>query len=327
MAQLGHLVHSDDAGVPPIVGSFRAMATSVIVSVCPAPTATVDLRKALERVREVFSETEASCSRFQRSTDLSKLNRSPSDWHSVATRCFSAISEAYDAYKMTDGLFDPRILRDLTSIGYVNSWTSGLPDPRSNSSSRTRQALHDWQPGFEDDGRVRVGEFPIDLGGIGKGLALRWSAKAIESEAPNFLIEAGGDCICSGSGPGGTGWNIGVQNPFQPEGDPLMVLRLSDLAVCTSSTAVRSWWQNGVLRHHIIDPRTGEPGGNGLAAVTVIAKDPAEAEVWSKSLFLIGREGIREFSESRDIAAAWISDHGEIFRNSIADAYIIWSSL
>ncbi len=327
MALLGRLVHSDNAGVPQISGSFSAMATSVILSVCPAPPlAAGHLQKALERVREVFSETEASCSRFLQSTDLSNPNPPPSDWHSVAQLCFSAISEAYDAYKLTEGLFDPRILRDLTSLGYVNSWTAGLPDSRSIPSGRTRQALNDWQPGFESDGKVRIGEFPIDLGGIGKGLALRWSAKAIESETPNFLIEAGGDCICSGSGPTGTGWNIGVQNPFQPEGDPLMVLRLSDIAVCTSSTAVRSWWQHGVLRHHIIDPRTGEPGGNGLTAVTVIAKDPALAEIWSKSLFLVGEESIKEFSEFRGVAAAWITDRGEILRNSLADPYIIWNS-
>ena len=106
-----------------------------------------------------------------------------------------------------------------------------------------------------------------------------------------------------------------------------MVLRLSDIAVCTSSTAVRSWWQNGVLRHHIIDPRTGEPGGNGLAAVTVIDNDPALAEVWSKSLFLVGRDSIREFSEIRGVAAVWITDRGEIFRNSLAEPYIIWNSL
>ena len=321
-------MHSDDAGVLQISGSFRAMATSVVVSVCHTPTAAADYhQKALDRVRAVFSETEASCSRFRQSTDLSKLNQSPSDWHSVAPLCFSAISEAYDAYKVTKGLFDPRILRDLTSLGYVNSWTAGLPDSRSNPSSRTRQALNDWKPGFESNGKVRVGEFPIDLGGIGKGLALRWSAKEIEPETPNFLIEAGGDCICSGSGPTGAGWSIGVQNPFQPDGDPLMVLRLSDIAVCTSSTAVRSWWQNGVLRHHIIDPRTGEPGGNGLAAVTVIDNDPALAEVWSKSLFLVGRDSIREFSEIRGVAAVWITDRGEIFRNSLAEPYIIWNSL
>jgi len=269
-------VRLDEDGVEPTIKSFRAMASTVIVSACPLP-GDQDFEQTFQKIRTIFLETERSCSRFDPASDLSRLNQSPQSWHEVSPLCFAAVHAAFDAYKTTKGIFDPRILTDLLSLGYRNSWTSGVPDSRSEQTNQERIPFDEWQPRFIMDSKVLVGEFPIDLGGIGKGLALRWSAAAILSEQPNFLIEAGGDCICSGTRPMTKGWNIGIQNPFQPDGDPLMVLMLTDLAACTSSTAVRSWWQNGALKHHLIDPATGEPGGTGLAAVTVVARDPAAA--------------------------------------------------
>jgi len=39
---------------------------------------------------------------------------------------------------------------------------------------------------------------------------------------------------------------------------------------------VRAWLApDGRRVHHLLDPRTGEPGGDGLVAVTVAAPDPA----------------------------------------------------
>ena len=314
----------DRTDLATVTDSFRAMATSVIVSACPTED-DQDFQQSLRQVHAVFSETERACTRFDPTSDLSQLNQSPQSWHKVSPLCFTAIQNAYEAYQLTDFLFDPRILTDLLALGYRNSCTTEKPDTRSDQTLGTRNPLPQWEPEFRTDNQVRVGEFPIDLGGIGKGLALKWSAGAIQSGQSHFLIEAGGDCVCSGSGPTMNGWNIGVQNPFQPEGDPMMVLRLTDLAVCTSSVAVRSWWHNGEFRHHLIDPRTGEPGAGGLAAVTVVARDPAEAEIWSKSLFLVGRDHIRDFSETNNIPAAWVSDYGQAFTNSLISPYVIWN--
>lgn len=319
-------MHSDRSPTSLFVSTFTAMATSVIVSICSAAGVT-RLEESVKKIKDVFQAVEESCSRFDGLSDLSRLNQTPEIWHNPSAPCFYAIREAYSAYQATRGLFDPRILSDLIALGYKESWTKGIPDPRCDPPLADRVPLEEWKPEFTENNGVRPGGRPIDLGGIGKGLALKWSAKAISASTSNFLIEAGGDCVCSGAGPEGTGWDVGVQNPHQPEGDPVMVLRLSNHAVCTSSIAVRSWWQNGALRHHLIDPATGKPGGPGLAAVTVVSSDPARAEVWSKALFILGETKLTEFSESEGIAAAWITDRGQVVSNSFMDEYVTWKSL
>ena len=150
-----------------------------------------------------------------------------------------------------------------------------------------------WRPRFRGGPhpQVQLGREPVDLGGIGKGLGVRWAHDRLEADVDEFLIDAGGDIACRGGGPDGQGWLVAVENPRNGLG-PLAVVALRDTACATLSITLRRWRSGGRRVHHLVDPRTGRPGGAGLLAVTVIAPDPADAEVSSKSLFLEGACGI-----------------------------------
>lgn len=299
------------------------MATSVVL------TSISDLSNhsfLLEKVKEVFSSVEQQCSRFIESSDLSVINSNPQNWNSASQYCYKAIAEAFQAYNETKGLFDPRILNDLVRLGYEKSFAQTIPQPHAELEPHPRKPLPRWEPLFREPSYVSVGDAPIDLGGIGKGLALRWAADRVKTSNSNFLIEAGGDCICLGNGPDHQGWNIGVQNPLQPDSVASIVLTLSNNAVCTSSVAVRQWWRNGELKHHLILPSTGEPGQSGLLSVTVVSQDPAKAEIWSKALFLFGSKNIREASESNNLAATWVLENGEIKTNELISGFIKWKN-
>jgi FAD:protein FMN transferase len=169
---------------------------------------------------------------------------------------------------------------------------------------------------------MRVAD-PIDLGGIGKGLALRWTAARLErAGAGDFLVEAGGDLVARGNDPDGTPWQVGIEDPTGGE-DPA-VIAVSGLAVATSSVRVNRWVMDGRVVHHLLDPRTGEPANDGLLAVTVAAADPAWAEVWSKALYLAGRPAIANEARSRGIAAWWITDDGALEMTPAARVLTIW---
>ena len=88
----------------------------------------------------------------------------------------------------------------------------------------------------------------------------------------------GGDLVAWGHGPESpeVQWRVGIEDPAEGTDRPVAVIELTDGAVATSSTAVRHWMSpDGALVHHLIDPRTGDPGGAGLLAVTVRYSDPA----------------------------------------------------
>jgi thiamine biosynthesis lipoprotein len=277
----------------------------------------------------VFEDVERACTRFDPTSPLMRANADPDSWHQVPAGLFRAVAAAARAHEETDGLFDPRVLRTLESFGYDRSlpFAAGpvvTPQSPGQGTASGRPAAARWQPKFGADGcSVLLGPEPIDLGGIGKGLAVRWAAECLVGAGRSVLVEAGGDCSVAGPGPDGDGWKVGVEDPLGGP-DPVAVLSVINVACATSSVRLRRWRSGGQDVHHLIDPRTGKPGGPGLVAVTVVGDDAAQAEVWSKSLFLAGVDGVRGLAEARGLPALWVGDDGSVGTTEAMDEYVVW---
>lgn len=304
---------------------FRSMASDVDLWVLDPGE---DAPERLDRAREVIERVAASCTRFDPTSALMRANAAGRQWQEVPQECFDALTAARDAHLATDGLFDPRVLRALSAYGYDRSLPFESRRLRMSESSvvpsRRAWRRRSWRPGLDAERRsVRVGREPVDLGGIGKGLAVRWAARHLRGAGAAALVEAGGDLMALGAGPDGTGWMVAVESPVGGT-DPAAVLRLRDRACATSSIRVRSWTVGDTEVHHIIDPRSGRSADSDLRSVTVVGLDPAMAEVWSKSLFVVGRRGIREAAESRDLAALWVDGDGRVAASRAMRPYIAW---
>jgi thiamine biosynthesis lipoprotein len=102
-------------------------------------------------------------------------------------------------------------------------------------------------------------------------------------------VNVGGDLRVAGRPPTPAGWTVGVDDPFG--GPPLTTLSLQEGAIATSSRLGRTWMRSGVLRHHLLEPATGQPASTRLAAVTVVAGRGWWAEVLAKAIFLAGPSG------------------------------------
>jgi thiamine biosynthesis lipoprotein len=303
--------------------TFRAMASPVRVQL---GRDTRDPGRVHAAVRDLVDQVERQCTRFDPTSDLMQANVAGDGWHQVGVRCYDALVAAERAHAETAGVFEPRVLRVLADLGYASSWPAdGRPAGGPAAPGPVLGRAPRWTPGFDAATRsVRVGPDPIDLGGIGKGLALRWTADLLAAAgATSYLVDAGGDCVFRGGGPDGSGWHIGVEDP-RGGIDPMAVLAVTDGACATSSTRLRRWRAGGEEVHHLIDPSTRRPGGGGLRAVTVVADDPADAEVWSKTLFLRGA-AIAEAAECRGLAALWIDADGTLAASPAMQPHLIWT--
>ncbi len=107
---------------------------------------------------------------------------------------------------------------------------------------------------------------------------------------------------------------------------PVAVLALRDRACATSSTRLRRWRAGDRPVHHLIDPGTGLPGGEGLVAVTVVAGDAADAEVAAKALFLTGADTVAHAARDRGVAALWVTGRGGVATSAAMDPYVVWQS-
>jgi thiamine biosynthesis lipoprotein len=264
-------------------------------------------------------------------------NAEPRRWHQVPTELYDALREAAEAYDATGGLFDPRVLETLQSWGYDKSlpFRSGdvavLSGTAGSGTSGSRRAIkapgrRQWRPRFDESRRaVRLGGVPVDLGGIGKGLAVRWAAQELSEAGSAILVEAGGDLHAAGLGPDGNGWQVAVEDPHGgPE--PVAVLTLADRACATSSVRLRHWTVDGRPVHHLVDPRTGQPAESGLVSVTVVGTDAARAEVWSKALFLAGRGRVRQLADEHEIAALLVDSDGLVGVSQQMRPHVSWQA-
>jgi thiamine biosynthesis lipoprotein len=304
--------------------AFRSMASQWRVWVVrPTACAEADVAEAQDLVERVA----ATCTRFDAGSDLMRANAAGRRWQQVGPECLAALGAAAEAHRITDGLFDPRVLMALTALGYDRS----LPfDSRRLTladdavPSRRRFARRrPWRLEVDEArSAVRVGREPVDLGGIGKGLAVDWAAQRLAGSGESVLVEAGGDLACIGDGPEGEGWLVDVESPFG--GDPVAVLRVLDVGVATSSTRIRSWTVGERHVHHLIDPRTGQPAESDLASVTVVGPDSALAEVWSKSLFVLGRGAIRAEADRRGLAVLWVDTRGHVGVSREMRPFVEW---
>lgn len=308
--------------------AFRSMASDVTIDISRP---LFDVNDKVREAIDIFTSIEASCTRFNPASPLMRANADPNDWHSLPSMAIDVIKAAYEAYRLTKGVFDPRVLVDLLKSGYdenrrfdfiraVGNDPGAYQQPQNEVAIRK---LSEWHPEFRGN-EIRLGDLPIDLGGIGKGFAVQRAMEILQDCAEGVLINAGGDIAAEGSNANDEGWRIGIENPWNPEGDPVLVVELSDISIATSSIRLRSWFKDGQLRHHLINPLTGAPGGQGLVAVSAIAPSTDIAEVWSKTLFLQGQSEIEAFANEHAIPASWIDEEGNIFVNDPFQSHTIW---
>lgn len=279
--------------------------------------------RAWKTVTHDVEASERSLSRWRADSGLSQVNAIAGSGACIPVdrRLFAMLAASRRAQRVSGGRFDPRVVTRLEALGE----RAPVPLPSVADELGSGQAWLSANPRRRLAG-LRV---PVDSGGIGKGLALRWAVRALARAGllgSGMLLEAGGDLVVRGERSGGGPWQIGVEDPAGGD-EPLAVISLARGAVVTSSTAVRRWTSpDGAAVHHLLDPRSGQPGGGGLLAVTVAMGDPAWAEVWSKSLFLAGSREIGDEARRRGLAAWWVESDGSLHLTPAARQQTAWTA-
>jgi thiamine biosynthesis lipoprotein len=278
---------------------------------------------ALRDVEQFFQAAHTRFTRFDPQSELSALNASSGHAFAASPQLYEVVELAVKYSALTGGLFNPTIIGALEAAGYDRTFEavqarSELPEDQSSSIKSMSQIKFD---------RVqRTITLPmgvrIDLGGIAKGWAVQQAAQQLAQYGP-CLVDAGGDMRTIGLVPGTTHWSIDVVDPFDRERD-VLTLRLRDQSVATSGVDRRKWQRrDGMWQHHLIDPRTGHPSDSDVLTATVIAPTTVEAEVYAKTVFLLGSEaGLRFIDERPALAACVVLSNGEAIMSQAMQGYL-----
>ncbi|MBE6024873.1 MAG: FAD:protein FMN transferase [Cellulosilyticum sp.] len=221
--------------------------------------------------------------------------------------------------ELTSGAFD------ITIGPLVKLWNIGFPSAHipSQEEITNKLPLVDYHLMTLDDSThsVYLGKegMLLDLGGIGKGYATDEIAKLLRAEGVNHaIINLGGNIYTIGDKPDNRLWTIGVQNPFNPNGDSMGTIGISNQSIVTSGIYERYITaEDGTTYHHILDPSTGYPFTNELAGVSIISDSSTDGDALSTATFALGLENGLTFIESIDgVDAIFITMDYKVYTTS-----------
>lgn len=277
------------------------MGTTITV-LAPAEHAT----RAAEATRALFDEWEQTLSRFLPESELSRLNAQAGAPVAVSPLLWDVLATALQAARATTGRYDPTLLRQMLAIGYDRTFEEihgGVPAAKRPGGATLLGG--DWRRIQLDPAR-RLVTLPagsgLDVGGIAKGMAVDAALDRLRALGLTpALVNAGGDLAVAGQPPDQPDWPIAV-----PGRDRHWTIPLRQGAVATSTVMRRAWRQGEVVRHHLIDPATGEPARSDLLSVTAVAPLCRQAEVGAKVALLLGAEAGGRFLAEHGMAGLLI---------------------
>ncbi len=236
----------------------------------------------------------------------------------------TVIDTAINFSKLSDGLFD------ITIYPVSHLWQFSTESPHVPTDTELanylplvgyKHLIYDKSNQTLLKTKEQVG---IDLGSIAKGyIADELATYFKKQKIQNALINLGGNVLAIGTKPNGKPWTVGIQKPFDALGTPLASIKITDKAVVTSGIYERQFEENGILYHHIIDPKTGYPMNNELLSVSIISSSATNADALSTTTYMLGaKKGLELIENTVDTEAIFIlRDKNIILSSGITDNF------
>ena len=281
---------------------------------------------AFTQAEALFAHNESVLSRFRRTSELMQLNGRSGQWVELSDLLWREITLALGMASKTNGRFDPTLHNALAQSGYDRSFD--LMGGVGNGRQLAPETLVGrWQEIALEKSRHAVrlpAGVQLDLGGIAKGDTAQQALALLQPVGP-CLVDAGGDLVAGTAPPGHPGWPVALSRPGSERlstPSDLATFWLADGTMATSGLDYRNWMQDGCLRHHLIDPRTGQPADTDVLTATVFAQTAAVAEAWATALLVAGSEaGISALLDA-DLAGLIVRRDGRMLATPQMDALL-----
>jgi thiamine biosynthesis lipoprotein len=225
---------------------------------------------------------------------------------------FHMLRMAKEYYALTDGAFD------ITIGPVMDLWGFGKPEQKLPTVDDLREALSLVDSNDlildekEQSAFLKKEGMSLDLGAVAKGYAVERAAQILEEAGiERAIINAGGNIRVIGQKAPQQGWQVGIQDPRDPQA-LIGILSLQNESAVTSGDYQRNKEIAGKTYHHLLSARTGYPA-ESMMNVTVVTKDSGEADLLSTALFLMEPEQALTFlTQHKNAEAVLITAENQI---------------
>ncbi len=257
-------------------------------------------------------------------SDVYRINHSLEPVIKVSEDTINILKEAEYCSNLSEGRYDVTIepLISLWNFEALSDHDKSFSIPSENSLREAMSHVSMSKLMIDEKNNTVTKTDPkcsIDLGSIAKGyIGDKLKEFLVERGVTSAIIDLGGNIILIGSklsqGEGDRDFHIGIKNPDK-KGNALVItaVNVRDTSVVTSGIYERFILINNKEYHHVIDPKTGYPVENELAAVTVICPSSTRADALSTCCLLLGEEKALKLIDSlEDTEAVFIKKDGSL---------------
>lgn len=241
-------------------------------------------------VTEQVAADEQMMSRYAPRAELACANRTAAQRPvALSDALFAILSSCREHWVRTGGAFDITLgaindrRRGASGADEIGGWDHVELDPRLRSLSFAAEGIQ------------------LDLGGIGKGIALSRIERLLRERSIEHAFVSFGDSsiLTIGMQPGGVRWPVGIRDRFDPDLS-LYAFELADGSVSTSGIDPDA--------PHVVDPaRHAAPAGRRTLSVACAC--PIDAEVLSTALIVRGAAArpaiLANYPAAQAIEFAW----------------------
>jgi thiamine biosynthesis lipoprotein len=291
--------------------NFLAMDTIFTITLTEENKGAVkDLKNIVEELDELFDV-------YNHESDIYNINANSGKYVSVKDNTYELLQRAYIIAEDTEGAFDPTI-ESLMKLWDIDKKRI----PRNNEIESKLKLVNYKDIKFNKDTKsvmLESKEMQLNVGGIAKGFAVKKQIEVLKNAGiTSTLISGGGNTYALGKKPDGSSWKIGIRDPRDKD-NVIGYVELQNMAVDTSGDYERYFIKDGIRYHHIINSNTGHPA-RGLISVTVITKDPVEADALATALFVMGPQKAVNYVKKRDdIEVILVTQNMEVLVSKGAD--------
>jgi FAD:protein FMN transferase len=249
-------------------------------------------RQASQAAFDLLDRIEGDLSRHIETGDVARINNLDAGTPlQVSPDTFACLSLCKRMHAETGGTFD------VTAGLLVDCWRDEYKRPRTPSAEElTFARTHTGMPLLRlDESRcaveLAVSPVRVDLGGIGKGFGVDRIAESLRQWGLDRALINGGfsSALALDAPVGMAGWPVTFSDP-KDRSHVLARLLLDRVGISGSGIEKGS---------HIIDPRTGRPMQNSVAAWSV-AETGAIAETLSTAFMVMTVDEVRQYCRLHD---------------------------
>lgn len=262
-------------------------------------------------IDSILVDFDKCLSLYRPDSELSAFNNTSQ--HTFQSQWFyEVLAKSKEIHEATRGAFDPTIMPLSEAYGFGSKKNS---DPENVNVDSLLQLVGFGQIEFNQKEVKARPDVRLDFNGIAQGYSVDILGAFLKSRGiGRFMVEIGGEVLCSGTKNGGAHWVTGIENPLKPIA-LVATATLTNRAMTTAGNYHNHITRNGITYNHIIDPRTGAMEQTPLLSVTVFAKDAITADGYDTAFFVMGLEATKTFLKNRkdiDVYMLFTNEEGHL---------------